>query len=82
MDTERVNDAMDKFEKAYTQLNGYNTDEEYLQFSRFIQGLFISKNGWITDTGNFQTVNYALMKDVYYKVKKHPILWKLFFMIA
>ena len=82
MDRECVEDAMKKFDNAYTPLRGINTDEEYLQFSRFIQGLFISKNGWIIDTGNFQAVNYELMYDIYRKVKKHPLLWKWFFMVA
>lgn len=82
MDKERVEDALRRFEDAYITLGGHNTNEEYLQFSRFIQNLFISKHGWVVDTGNFQTVNFALMQSIYYKVKKHPWLWKLFFMIA
>lgn len=48
MDKERMKDAMSKFEIAYTS---DDLREEYLQFSRFIQGAFISPGGWIIDTG-------------------------------
>lgn len=79
MDKKRMEDAMPKFDKAY-----FNKDleEEYLQFSRFIQGAFISPDGWIIDTGNYQTVNKGLIKDIYYKIRKHPLIWKLFFRVA
>ena len=79
MDKERMEDAIAKFDKAYA-----NDDirEEYLQFSRFIQGAFISPNGWIVDTGNYQTVNRELIEDIYYKIRKHPLIWKLFFRVA
>lgn len=41
MDKKRMEDAISKFDKAY-----FSDDlrEEYLQFSRFIQGAFISPN--------------------------------------
>lgn len=79
MDKERMEDAMSKFEIAYT-----NDDlrEEYLQFSRFIQGAFISLGGWIIDTGNYQAVNRELIEDIYYKIRKHPLIWKLFFRVV
>jgi len=79
MDKERMKDAMSKFEIAYT-----NDDlrEEYLQFSRFIQGAFISPDAWIIDTGNYQTVNRELIEDIYYKIRKHPLIWKLFFRVV
>ena len=79
MDKKRMEDAISKFDIAYT-----NDDirEEYLQFSRFIQGAFISPTGWIIDTGNYQTVNRELIEDIYYKIRKHPLIWKLFFRVA
>ena len=79
MDKKRMKDAISKFDKAYV-----NDDirEEYLQFSRFIQGAFISPTGWIIDTGNYQTVNKTLIEDIYYKIRKHPLIWKLFFRVA
>ena len=74
-----MEDAMSKFNIAYI-----NNDikEEYLQFSRFIQGAFISPTGWIIDTGNYQTVNRELIRDIYDKIRKHPIIWKLFFKVV
>ena len=79
MDKKRMEDAISKFDIAYT-----NNDikEEYLQFSRFIQGAFISPTGWIIDTGNYQNVNKVLIEDIYYKIRKHPLIWKLFFKVA
>jgi len=74
-----MKDAISKFEIAY---NNDNLEEEYLQFSRFIQGAFISPGAWIIDTGNYQTVNRELIEDIYYKIKKHPLIWKLFFRVV
>ena len=79
MDEERVEQAIKDFEKAF---NSNKIEEEYLNFSRFIQGLFISPDGWIIDTGNYRTVNRVLIKDIYCKIKKHPLIWKLFFRVA
>ena len=65
--------------------NAYGTDDllhEYLGFSQFIQGCFISEHGYIIDTGNFQTANRRLMHMVRDKINKHPKLWKSLFLIA
>ena len=56
--------------------------DSYLALSIFFQGLFISKNGYIIDTGNFETANTVMIEKVKEKVERHPLLWKLFFMIA
>ena len=64
--------------------DAYNKDDlfhEYLNFSRFFQNAFIKPGGYLIDTGNFQTVNRALLDRVYEKIKKHPIIWNLFFKI-
>jgi len=74
-----MEDAMSKFEIAYTS---DDLREEYLQFSRFVQGAFISPGAWIIDTGNYQTVNRELIEDIYCKIRKHPLIWKLFFRVA
>ena len=79
MDKKRMEDAMSKFDKAYSNRD---LEEEYLQFSHFIQGAFISPTGWIIDTGNYQTVNRELIRDIYDKIRKHPLIWKLFFKVA
>lgn len=52
------------------------------EFCLKIQKLFISENGYIIDTGNYQDVNSELIIRIEEKIKKHPILWKLFFMVA
>ena len=58
---------------------------EYLHMSQFFQSLFISRNGYIIDTGDFRTANYELVKRLYHKIEKHPILFKLlwkYFMVG
>ena len=78
-DKERYDDALQKFEDNWRKNDLF---EEYLQFSRFMQGLFISKHGYIIDTGNFQCVNFEMMYRIKERVERHPVLWKLLFMIA
>lgn len=51
-------------------------------FSVFIQCLLISENAYVIDTGNWENVNYVCAYRLLNKIKKHPRLWKLFFMIA
>jgi predicted permease len=72
--------AIDDFNKAY--LKGNDMFYEYLAFSQFFQRAFINEDGYIIDTGNFETVNREMLSMVYERIKKHPILWRLFFMIA
>ena len=77
-DKNYANEGFNLFKDNY----GKDIFHEYLGFSKFIQGCFISKNGYIIDTGNFQTVNYELMYRIKSKIEKHPLLWKLFFLVA
>ena len=51
-------------------------------FSIFIQELTISENGYVIGTGNWENVNAEVALRLAEQIKKHPILWKLFFMIA
>jgi hypothetical protein len=76
-DWERAEDALKKFNEEYGS-NDYDPVSEYLQLSRFIQALFISYDGYVIDTGNFRTVNRAILKDILKRVKKHPEIWQLF----
>lgn len=64
-------------EKAYQQgwLSGFD-------FSVLIQDLTISETGYVIDTGNWESVNAVVALELVEKIKKHPIIWKLFFMIA
>lgn len=64
-------------DKAYRQgwLSGFD-------FSIFIQDMTISENGYIIDTGNWENVNAEVALRLAEKIKKHPILWKLFFKVG
>jgi hypothetical protein len=70
-------DALENFEELYKsdEIDWLN---EYLEFSRFIQGLFIQEGGYIIYTGNFQAVNMELMWRVKEKVEKNPLQWSRF----
>ncbi len=48
------------------------------EFNDFIMGCLISKGGYIIDCGNGAQCNAVAILRLYYKIKKHPILWKLF----
>lgn len=63
--------------KAYQQgwLSGFD-------FSLLIQDMTISENGYVIDTGNWENVNAEIALRLTEQIKKHPIIWKLFFMIA
>lgn len=63
--------------KAYKQgwLNGFD-------FSLLIQDMIISENGYVIDTGNWENVNAEVALRLAKRIKKHPIIWKLFFMIT
>lgn len=63
--------------KAYQQGWLYGFD-----FSIFIQDIAISENGYVIDTGNWENVNAEVVIRLAERIKRHPILWKLFFMIA
>lgn len=63
--------------KAYQQgwLSGFD-------FSLLIQDMTISENGYVIDTGNLENVNAEVALRLAEQIKKHPIIWKLFFMVA
>lgn len=64
-------------DKAYQQgyLSGFD-------FSLLIQDMTISENGYVLGTGNWENVNAEVALRLAEQIKKHPILWKLFFMLA
>lgn len=63
--------------RAYQQgwLNGFD-------FSLLVQDMTISENGYVINTGNWENVNAEVALRLAKQIKKHPILWKLFFMVA
>lgn len=79
----KVNELCEKVEKrlgdSYENFFGNMTGDE---FSLIMQNLLISEDGYVIDTGGKDNVNYACAYSLMNKIKKHPIIWKLFFMIA
>lgn len=78
----RAEDAMHSFCDIYDRHNTIMTKDdifcEYLELSRFIQALFISDDGYVIDTGNFQTVNRVILQDIFENVKTNKKVWKMF----
>lgn len=64
-------------DKAYQQgwLSGFD-------FSILIQNALISEGGYVIDNGNWENVNSEVALRLAQNIKRHPILWKLFFMVA
>ena len=64
-------------EKYYTRpyITGF-------EFSIAIQDLLISEDGYVIDTGNYENVNCVILRELIRKIKKHPIIWSIFFMVA
>ena len=71
---QKTSDILDKAE-AQGYLNGYD-------FSILVQNLLVSENGYVIDTGSWENVNAEVALRLVKKIKKHPILWKHFFMVA
>lgn len=69
--------AEEKLTKAYKNgwLSGFD-------FSVLMQDLLISKDGYVIDTGNYECVNAEVVLRLAEKIKKHPIIWYIFFMVA
>lgn len=70
----KTSDILDNAE-AQGYLDGY-------YFSILVQNLLISENGYVLDTGNWENVNAEVALRLVEKIKRHPILWKHFFMVA
>lgn len=62
-----------KLDKAYEQgwLSGFD-------FSVLMHELLVSEGGYVLDTGNYENVNAEVALRLAEKIKKHPVLWKLF----
>lgn len=53
-----------------------------LDFSLFMQDLLISRDGYVIDVGNSENVNYVCAHSLLSKIKRHPWIWKWFFMVG
>ena len=51
-------------------------------FSVFMQSLLVSRDGYVIDTGNWENVNYACAHSLLGRIKRHPWIWKWFFMVG
>ena len=75
---------MPNWEKAKEKLtkarqNGWLSG---FDFSLLIQDLLISEDGYVIDTGNYECVNAEVALRLADKIKRHPIIWAMFFMVA
>lgn len=50
-------------------------------FSVLMQELLVSPNAYVIDTGNWQNVNAAVAQLLAQRIRRHPLLWKWFFMV-
>ena len=74
MDDNKINEICDKA-RSKGWLNGFD-------FSVLIQELTIPEGAWVIDTGNFENVNAEVALRLIDRIRRHPIIWKLFFMVA
>ena len=51
-------------------------------FSILIQRLLVSEHGYVMDTGNWENANAAVASRLASNIEKHPLIWKLLFMVA
>lgn len=74
LDVEKIKEISEKAEiQGY--LDGFD-------FSILMQRILISKDGYVIDTGNYQNVNAEVALRLLKKIQEHPVLWKMFFMVA
>ena len=50
-------------------------------FSVLMHELLVSPNAYVIDTGNWQNVNAAVAQLLAQRIRRHPLLWKWFFMV-
>lgn len=60
--------------KVQGWLNGYD-------FSVLMQELLVSPNVYVIEMGNWENANAAVAQLLVQRIRRHPLLWKLFFMI-
>lgn len=50
-------------------------------FSVLMHELLVPPNGYIMGTGNWENVNAVAAQLLAQRIRRHPLLWKWFFMI-
>lgn len=74
IDMFRVNKLLKKA-KDNNYLSGFD-------FSLIIQYLTISEGGYVLPTGSYENVNAEVALRLVDRINRHPLIWKLFFMVA
>lgn len=78
-----INNAEKRLKRLKNQSNPKLVDYiELNEFSAFIHELLISEGGYVIEVGDCRNTNYICAHELLKRVKKHPLIWKLFFMIA
>ena len=72
----RLKEIEKKFGKddLFGYIDGYD-------FSVIMQNLLIPDRVYVIDTGNWENVNYFCTYGLIKRIKKHPLIWRLFFII-
>lgn len=52
------------------------------EFNEYLCNLLVSENGWVLPIGNGNQCNLEIVRILQNKIDKHPLLWKLLFMVA
>lgn len=76
---QQYDEALEKFEQIHEAHGG--AFEEYVQFSKFIYGIFIKNKDVVITRKNFRDANMELMCHIKNKVEKHPWIFRRMFMI-
>ena len=52
------------------------------EFNEYLSNLLVSENGWVLPIGNNDQCNLEIVRLLQSRIDKHPLLWKLLFMVA
>lgn len=78
---DKLNKWIDKIDKEADADNNIFRAMNGFDFSLFVQNLLIEDEHYVCDTGNWENVNYTCACHLLNRIKKHPLIWKLFFRI-
>lgn len=73
---------MDSRAKELLQKANHQGWLDGFDFSVLMQRLLISEHGYVMDTGDWENANAEVALRLADNIKKHPLIWKLLFMVA
>lgn len=76
---DRLNEWLDQLDEEAK--DDISRSMDGFDFSLFMQKLLVSKDTIIIESGNWENANYACACNLLERIKKHPLIWKLFFRI-